>query len=109
MEELLIVILFFSGVLTFAFGLAWMIPLFTSMHKNESATSVDAAMTILDLILMLFDCIPFFWIIRAIPEAPSAYRSARETWRQNATVRSMFWFSAASFSVFLSVLFCYFD
>jgi len=43
--------------------------------------------------------IPFFWLFRAIPEVPSAYKAARETWKREASIRCLFWLSIASLPV----------
>jgi hypothetical protein len=99
MEELRTVILSFGGIFTFAFGLAWILPLATAGRKEAKLKRDDAAFALLDLLLMAFDCIPFFWLFRAIPETPSAYRAARQAWRSQPTIRSMFWLSAAALVV----------
>ncbi len=105
MEEIRIIILCFSGIFTFAFGLAWILPLFAAGQHDTKPSKDDFTTSILDLILILLDCIPVFWLFRAIPEAPSAYRAARETWRKEPSIRVMFWLSGASLVVTVGALY----
>jgi ABC-type antimicrobial peptide transport system permease subunit len=105
MDELSIIIMFFGGIFTFAFGLAWFIPLVTACQKESEPTYGDTIFSLLDLLLLLLDCIPLFWIFRDIPQAPSTYRLARETWRNQPTIRTMFWYSSISLVITLVAAF----
>lgn len=105
MEEVRIIMLCFAGSFTFAFGLGWIIPLCAACRKEKKPTRVDIAASILDLIMILLDCIPVFWIFRAIPEAPSAYRASREAWRKEPYIWAMFWLSATSLIVAVLALY----
>jgi hypothetical protein len=99
MEQIRIITLCFGGIFTFAFGLAWIIPLFVAGQKDTKPSRVDITTGVLDIILIILDCIPVFWLFRAIPEAPSAYKAAREAWTKEPSIRAMFWMSAVSFIV----------
>jgi hypothetical protein len=105
MEEIRIITLCFAGIFTFAFGLAWILPLIAAGQEDTKPSRDDIATSIADLILILLDCIPVFWLFRAIPEAPSAYRAARETWRKEPSIRAMFWLSGASLVVTVVALY----
>lgn len=99
MEELRIVILCLGVIFTFAFGLAWILPLTTAGQKEAKPTKVDAAFSLVDLLLVFLDCFPLFWLFRAVPETPSAYRAAREAWRSQSSIRVMFWLSVIALTV----------
>jgi hypothetical protein len=105
MEEVRIIILCFAGIFTFAFGLGWVVPLCVACHKENKPSKVNITVSILDLIMILLDFIPVFGILRALPEAPSAYRASREAWRKEPYIRAMFWLSATSLIVIILALY----
>lgn len=92
MQETATIILAFSGIFTFAFGMAWLFPLVAAHSKHpKPPTRSDWLFGGMDLVLCLMDCIPVFWLIRAIPEAPSAYAEARRKWREEKSIRLCFY------------------
>ena len=104
-ETVRIIILCFGGIFTFAFGLAWIMPMVIAGQDQSERKKSDVAWGLMDLILILLDCFPIFWLFRAIPEAPSAYRAARETWKKETSIRTMFWLSTGSLLVTLGACF----
>lgn len=105
MEQIRIIILCFGGIFTFAFGLAWIIPLSLAGQRESRCDKTSVTFGLLDLLLILLDCIPVFWLFRAIPEAPSAYRAVREAWKNEASIRIMFWLSFGSLAVTIGCCF----
>lgn len=105
MEEFRIILLCFGAVFTFALGLAWLIPLVIAGHKGLKPTEHDESLAIFDMLLLLFDSIPIFWLFRAIPQAPSAYRSIRQTWKKEASIRNMFWLWSATLASTIGAIF----
>lgn len=105
METLRIVILAYSGVFTFAFGLGWIIPLASAHAEVEQEKKpYDGLFFAADLILFLLDCIPFFWIFRVLPRVPDGYRALKEKWGEEASIRRCFYLFVFSGSVTLSTL-----
>ena len=107
MEPVQTILLSFSGVFTFAFGLAWLLPLVTAGQEQRTVSKGEVVTTLLDIALLLLDYIPVFWIFRAIPEAPSAYRAARLEWNNNASLRISFWLSAISLATFVGCIYIF--
>lgn len=92
MDKFIIVVLSFGGIFTFAFGMAWFLPLFAARTEEaEPPTKKDWVFGGADLILLLLDCFAIFWHFRAIPEIPSTYTAARNKWRQEPGVRGCFY------------------
>ena len=84
----------FSGIFSFAFGMAWSLPLMAA-HSEQKSVSCngnkrDVVFGGLDFLLVIFDCIPLFWLFRAISETPSAYKAVRDKWKSEASIRWSF-------------------
>ncbi len=105
MEPLRIIILTFSGIFTFAYGLAWIVPLVAAAKQESESSYVGQTLRLLDLFLIILDCIPIFWLFRAIPSTPSAYRAARDAWLTQSSIRTSFWLSLAALTITLAGLF----
>ncbi len=95
-NPLVICLLSFSAIFTFAFGMAWFMPLVAARKaavRNDEATAHDTVFTAADILLLIMDCFPFFWIFRTVgklPELPSTAREVREIWRAEPSIRRMF-------------------
>ena len=109
-ETVFIVILTFSGIFTFAFGLAWFLPLVAARtdYGKQVPTKADMLMSGADLLLVLLDCIPFFWFFRALPEIPDACTEVRKRWREEASIRSCFYTWLVCLTVLAATLLLYF-
>jgi hypothetical protein len=93
METTLTVAAIFTGIFTFAFGMAWLMPLAVTsveQRKKQPARS-DTLLAVLDLVLMITEFIPVFWLFRAIPAAPSTYRAVRTKWAAEKSIRFFFY------------------
>ena len=92
MNNTMTVILAFGGIFTFAFGMAWFLPLSAARSEQaEPPSKGDWIFGGADLILILLDCFPLFWLFRAIPEIPSTYTAARDKWRKEPSIRGCFY------------------
>ncbi|WAC21425.1 hypothetical protein OVA24_08500 [Luteolibacter sp. SL250] len=94
-NPLVICLLSFSAIFTFAFGMAWFMPLVAARNevRKEEATAHDTILTGADILLLIMDCFPFFWIFRTVgklPELPAAAREVREIWQAEPSIRRMF-------------------
>ena len=107
MEPVQTILLSFSGVLTFAFGLAWLLPLVTAGQEQRTASKGEVVTTLLDVVMLLFDYIPVFWIFRAVPASPLAYRAARLEWKNNSSLRISFSLSAISLATFVGCIYIF--
>jgi hypothetical protein len=94
-----------SGILTFAFGLAWAIPMLQAGDRGRPADARDLHFGLLDLLLVLLDFLPIFGPLRALPRLPAAHAAAREVWRSDPAVRRFFRLSLASATIFAASLF----
>ena len=105
MEDLRVILLTFSGIFAFAFGMAWVLPLFSAGESSYGKRQGDETKTFVDLLLICFDCIPIFWILRTIEEAPESCRAAKNAWDNQQSIRITFWSSLISTLVFVVVWF----
>lgn len=100
METIVTVIGIFAGLFTFAFGMAWAMPLFAARTEQaQPASKSDWTFAGWDLILILLDCVPIFWLFRAVPEIPSTYTAARDKWRSESSIRGCFYAWLVSLTV----------
>lgn len=86
-------ILCFTVSFGFAFGMAWMLPLVAAgvdHRKAAAVTRVDTFFGLVDVILLIMDCIPFFWVFRSLSETPSACGAARKKWQEESSIRWSF-------------------
>lgn len=92
MNEILIIALCFSGVFTFAFGLAWFLPLFaTGMEERSKEIKEESIFKgLVDILLVLGDMIPIFLLFDMFKQAPEGYSAAKRKWREERTIRSCF-------------------
>lgn len=99
METIRLILLSFGGIFTFAFGLAWILPLMIAGQEELAKKKGSEVVLFMDLLLLAFDCIPIFWAFRALSEAPSTLREARALWKSERSIRSMFWLSMIALTV----------
>lgn len=99
METIIVIGLCFSGTFAFAFGMAWFFPLATARSEAKGADEASPDFFILlDLLLILADSVPVFWLFRISPD--SADREAiRKAWREEKSIRESFY----SFLVCLTI------
>ena len=104
-ESLYIVLVSFSAIFSFAFGLAWFIPMlkiempeFPSESQEAPKDSLSWWSFLIDQILILLDIIPIFWIyhlimglIQTAYTVPENVRVAQQTWKESPQIRNMFW------------------
>jgi hypothetical protein len=105
MDSAWLIVPILSGLLTFAFGLAWIIPMLQAGDHGRPADASDIPFGLLDLLLVLLDFLPLFGLLRALPRLPAAHAAAREVWRSDPAVRRFFRLSLASAGVFGGSLF----
>ena len=101
MQTLPLIIFIHAAIFTFAFGLAWFLPLFAVQkdHDDRPKRERDWVIAWADVFLIIMDCFPVFWLFRAIPEVPSTYTAAREKWRKEASIRGCFYASLVALSI----------
>lgn len=93
MDEIFFIILCFFSIFTFAFAMAWILPLIIAHSEQKIGSNGDKQDVVfgcLDILFIFFDCFPLFWLFRAIPETPSAYKAVRDKWRSEASIRWSF-------------------
>ena len=108
MEVVLFIALCFSGIFAFAFGMAWFLPL-ASARSNivEETPKRDVVFPLLDIVLMLFDCIPFFWFFRVLPTSSAAHQEVRRLWKEEESIRNSFYsfvWSVATSVILIGIL-----
>lgn len=98
MNEILIVLLCFSGIFTFAFGLAWALPLFTAgmEERNKEVELKPRTRDFADILLVLNDMLPVFLIFDIFRQAPEDYSAAKRKWKEDSMVRVSFWIFLSS-------------
>ena len=106
METLVTVIGILAATFSFAFGMAWFLPLAIAAEKHrEQSDQSEYAIAGLDLLLLVLDCIPIFWAFRAVSEDPSMCSEARKKWAEDRTVRGMFYAFCVSLGIAIFCLF----
>lgn len=89
MAVLLFFGLCFSGTFAFAYGMAWFLPLFfASSEESKKRRESGEVFWIFDLLLIIFDCIPVFWITGTLTDTQ---REARKLWHREKSIRSSFY------------------
>lgn len=102
MPTIPLIIFIHAAIFTFAFGLAWFLPLIAVREDHDVSPTKrerDWVIAWADVLLIIMDCFPVFWLFRAIPEVPSTYTAAREKWRKEAGIRWCFYASLVSVSI----------
>tara|TARA_B100001093_G_scaffold142646_1_gene135085 strand:+ start:283 stop:618 length:336 start_codon:yes stop_codon:yes gene_type:complete len=109
MKEFWLIIAFLSGTFSFAFGLAWIIPLLTArmeeMNHEQHNDNSYSSLGILDFFLILIDVIPIFWIIGFIAEAPDTMEAAINKWKEDSMIRICFWSFIGCTSITITSIF----
>ena len=105
MQSAWLIVPILSGILTFAFGLAWAIPMLQAGDRGRLADARDLPFGLIDLLLVLLDFLPIFGLLRALPRLPAAHAAARALWRSDPAVRRFFRLSLASATIFAASLF----
>lgn len=102
METTILAIIAFCGMFTFAFGMAWILPLFTA-HANitKDRSDTDIVFPLLDVLLMTMDCIPLFWLVRIKPLSCEWREAARQVWSEEPSVRNCFYGFLVSVSLII--------
>lgn len=108
MDGAWLIIPIFSGVLSFAFAMAWTIPLMQAGEKACPSESTDLRFGFFDLILVVLDCIPFLAMLRGLTRLPAAHTAARELWHSDPSVRKLFRLFLASGTVFMGSMILFF-
>jgi hypothetical protein len=93
-KNLPIILVAFSGMFTFAFGMACLMPLATADAEKQAQRKpgkYEWGYHLLDTLAMIAHCLPVFSLMRLINELPGMIIEAREKWRQDATVRGCFY------------------
>jgi hypothetical protein len=91
MQTVFIVIIAFSGIFTFAFGMAALMPLLAAREEAQrKMDGRDWTFAGLDLLLVLLDQLPFFSLARAIPALPADIAAMRRKWREEPSIRGCF-------------------
>ena len=102
MQTIPLIIFIHAAIFTFAFGLAWFLPLFGVREDHDvkpPKRERDWVFAWADVFLIIMDCFPLFWLFRAIPEVPSTYTAARKKWSKEASIRGCFYASLVSLSL----------
>jgi len=45
----------------------------------------------MDIVLMLFDCIPVFWLLRIVPTSSEEHQEVRKLWKNEKSIRQSFY------------------
>jgi hypothetical protein len=96
MDIILVVLLFLSGTFTFAFGLAWTLPLVTAGIEERKIEDQPRFRGIADILLILNDMIPIFFIFDILRQAPEDYSAAKKQWKSEGMIRASFYISLLS-------------
>lgn len=105
MEAIILPTSAFLGMFIFAFGMGWFMPLVAVYSDSQKNNKSDFTYSILDILLMLFDCIPVFWLFRVFPASNSSLKRVRGEWTTNKSVRwSFYLFLGSIFSLGSSLL-----
>ena len=96
MDETLIILACFTGIFTFAFGLAWSIPLVAAGMEERKAELKPTVRDIADIWLILNDMIPIFLVIDLFRKAPEDYSAAKKKWKSDGMIRASFYISILS-------------
>lgn len=65
-------------------------------RKNLPPSPADLLAPLLDLWLLLEDAIPVFWLLARLRNTPDDVKAARQKWREESSIRWMFWISAVT-------------
>lgn len=98
MDLVLVFILFFGGIFTVSFGLAWAIPMATTAFENRLSKSESRSplKDVADILLILHDLIPIFLIFDIFKQAPEDYSAAKKKWKNEGSIRASFYLSITS-------------
>ena len=96
MDVTLIILLCFSGIFTFAFGLAWCIPLAAAGMEERESELKPTVRDIADIWLILNDMIPIFLVVDLFRKAPEDYSAAKKKWKSDGMIRASFYISIIS-------------
>ena len=91
MDDAIIAATAFLGIFVFAFWLGWFMPLITIHMNDQKERQPDFTLSILDITLMLLDCIPVFWLIRVLPTSINGIEKVKMEWSANKSVRVSFY------------------
>ncbi|MGJ8674270.1 hypothetical protein, partial [Rubritalea sp.] len=102
MHPAITVITTLLGMFAFAFGLAWFVPLASAHSDNrKSRPAGDIAFPLLDILLLLLDCIPIFWLFRSVPFSSEARHDVKDQWRKDKSIRVCFYLFLACCTLIL--------
>lgn len=106
METAITVIGILAAAFSFAFGMAWFLPLAIAADKlRKNPDQSEYAIAGLGLLLLVLDCIPVFWIFRAVSETPTMCSEAQKKWAEDRCVRRMFYAFCVSLGIAIFCLF----
>ena len=96
MTTLYLIIVIHSVIFTLCFGAAAILPLIKGHADSKPKNKVDDTSSyelIGDILLILLDCMPVFWLFRAVPEVPGIYMTAHKRWNERKSIRMFFYLS----------------
>tara|TARA_B100001093_G_scaffold497625_1_gene544780 strand:- start:79 stop:414 length:336 start_codon:yes stop_codon:yes gene_type:complete len=95
MDKFWTIIAILSGTFSFAFGMAWLIPLGIArneaMELDEQTDNVRTTFILFDFFLLIMDVIPIFWVITLLMDAPDTMKVTKEKWNEDKMIPICFW------------------
>jgi hypothetical protein len=96
MNEILIILACFSGIFTFAFGMASCLPLIAAGVEERKTELKPTVRDIADIWFILNDMIPIFLAIDLFRKAPQDYSAAKKKWKSDGMIRTSSYISILS-------------
>ena len=97
METALLITTLMGVTFSFAFGMAWFVPLVSARAEYLASDDIEKGLVkksvfaVLDILLLLIDTIPIFWIISCFMDAPETMKAGIKRWKEEKMIRVCFW------------------